>query len=107
MGGLIKETLDALGRADKEYGDAIDDLEDVNTELGIFNRDLRSMLNTDHANHKRWVDTVRASTYSGTGALTIGMIIADIFGCLGICSAVGNVVGWGTAVGAVEGSIAK
>merc|ERR1712117_65161 len=34
------------------------------------------------------------------------MIVADILGCLGICSAIGNLVGWGTAVGAAEGSIA-
>ena len=33
--------------------------------------------------HKAWTGKVRAAVYGTNGAVSVGLIFADIFGCLG------------------------
>jgi len=107
MEDLMKESLDILGKAEREYEQAIDDIVAVNSKLRDFNRGVKKMLDTNSEEHESWVSGVRAGAYTTAGSVTVGMIIADVFGCLGICSAVGTTIGWGTAVAAAESSIAE
>ena len=103
----MTESLEMLTEAEKKYESAIDNIDGVNIKLQDFHREMKKVLDENSAEHKRWSGKLRASTYSSAGGVTVGMIIADIFGCLGICSAVGNAVAWGTSIPAVETSIAK
>ena len=103
----MTESLELLAEAEKKYELAIDNIDGVNINLRDFHKDLKKMLDENSAEHKEWSSQLRAGVYSSAGSVTVGMIIADIFGCLGICSAVGNAVAWGTAIPTVEGSIAE
>ena len=103
----MTESLELLAEAEKKYELAIDNIDGVNINLRDFHKDLKKMLDENSAEHKQWSSELRAAAYSSAGGVTVGMIIADIFGCLGICSAVGNAVAWGTSIPAVETSIAK
>jgi len=105
MENLMKDTLDMLGESENNYEAAIDDILGVNTKLRDFNRGVKKMLDTSSAEYDSWSSKVRAGAYTAAGSVSVGLIFADVFGCLGICSAVGNAVGWGTAVGIAESSI--
>ena len=58
------------------------------------------------ADYEDWTDKTRGGTYGTIGTTTVACIIADIFGALGICSAVNFAVGGSTAIG-IEVEIAK
>ena len=103
----MTESLELLTEAEKKYESAIDNIDGVNINLRDFHKDLKKMLDENSAEHKQWSSDLRAVAYSSAGGVTVGMIIADVFGCFGICSAVGNAVAWGTSIPAVETSIAK
>merc|ERR1712088_578047 len=46
---------------------------------------------------KAYLRRTRQGLYSAVGATTVGLIIAAVFGCLGLCSAVGAVASGSTA----------
>ena len=106
MGNLMKKSLELLEKAETDYEQAVNDIVAVNSILRDFNSAVRKMLRTDSEEHTAWTNKLRTGAYSTAGSITVGMIIADIFGCLGICSTVGNAIGWGSAVAATEASIA-
>ena len=107
MEELMKESLQLLEEAEKKYQSAVDNIEGVNIKLRDFDRELKKMLDENSAEHDTWTTELRAGVYATAWSVTVGMIIADILGCLGICSAVGNAVAWGTSIPAVEASIAQ
>jgi len=107
MEDLMKDSIKIVKEAEKKYEEAIDNIEGVNTKLRDFSREMTNMLDTTSAEHSSWTTNLRAGVYSAAGSVTVGMIVADIFGCLGICSAVGTSISWGTAIPAVEASIAS
>ena len=58
----------------------------VKSKLYALKRGIDQMLDVTSAEH----ESLRAGVYAGSGAATAGFIIADILGCLGLCSTVGN-----------------
>merc|ERR1712004_376609 len=56
--------------------------------------------------YKAWTEKLRAGVYATITGTTTGCIIADIFGALGICSAVNAIISASTAAG-IEAEIAK
>ena len=103
----MTESLEMLAEAEKKYESAIDNIDGVNIKLQDFHREMKKVLDENSAEHKQQSGKLRAATYSSAGGVTVGLIIADIFGCLGTCSVVGNAIAWGTAIPTVEASIAK
>ena len=95
-----------LKKAENNYEQAIDDIVAVNGQLRDFNAGVKKMLDTSSEEHDAWVTGVRAGAYTTATGITIGMIVADILGCLGFCSGIVSSVSWGTAVSATEGHIA-
>merc|ERR1711944_23046 len=65
------------------------------------------MLDENSAEHEAWVTEIRAGVYSTAGGLTAGMIVADIFGCLGLCSAIVTSTTWAVSIPVVESKIAE
>jgi len=106
MEGLMKESLELLTEAEKKYVSAIDNVDGVTTKLWDFQRFVKKLLNKKSAEHKQWKTKLRAGAYGTSGALTVGMIIADVLGCLGICSGVVTSSAWITATATAEGNIA-
>ena len=103
----MKESLELLDKAEANYKQAISDIVAVNAKLRDFNSAVQKMLRTDSAEHTAWTKQVRAGVYTAAGGLSIGFIVADVMGCLGICSTVGNLISWGSTVAATEASIAS
>ena len=103
----MTESLEMLAEAEKKYESAIDNIDGVNIKLQDFHREMKKVLDENSAEHKQWSGKLRAATYSSAGGVTVGLIIADILGCSGICSGIGNAIAWGTTIPTVEVSIAK
>ena len=80
---LVDETLKALKVAKQKYNEAIHSMNRSSNLLATANTGIERMLNSRSAEYARWTTEVRAGTYSTCGAVTAGLIVADIFGCLG------------------------
>ena len=100
----MKESMDIIGKAKKEY-----DLAAGNLSAAYwhdYNLALSKMLDIESEEYASWTSAVRALAYSTATGVTIGMVFADIFGCLGFCSGIVTSTTWGTAVAATESTIA-
>merc|ERR1711992_211492 len=70
------------------------------------NRKLEKLTDKNSAEHKDMAIKMRTSLYTTVATTTVGLIFADIFGCLGICSATGVAASIAAIAGA-EGGFAK
>lgn len=102
---LLEESDQILGDAEKKYNQASSEIDAVNSKLGTFKIQIKQMLNENSAEHDSWVEGIRAGVYVNAAAVTVGMIIADIFGCFGACSAAVTSSTWVASVAAVETKI--
>ena len=103
----MNESRDILKIAEKQYEQVVDDLGAISSHLHAFNLGVRKMSDPNSEEYQSWVARVRGGAYGTAGGITVGMIVADILGCLGICSAVGTTIGWGSAVAGAESVIAE
>ena len=55
-------------------------------EFTAFIQKLKKLNDDKTSEYDNWTSTLRAAAYSTAGGVTAGMIVADIFGCLGKCS---------------------
>ena len=97
---LIKRLL--RGDVKRNYTTAIDGIRSIVTGVRDFNQEVKVMSDPNSDAYKLWTANLRGAAYGSVGGGTVGMIFADIFGCLGICSAIYNSVAWGTAVPLTE-----
>jgi len=98
MKDLMIETLKSLKEARVKYNSAVDTFATLNSSIKIQNLRVKELTDIGSAKYKDWTSKTRAGVYGAVSATTVGLIIADIFGCLGICSSVGVVVSGLTAV---------
>merc|ERR1712241_216154 len=106
MKDLMIDTLETLKEALGKYNSALETFENINSSIKTQNHKLGKMVDRNSAEYKEWTQKIRAGVYTAIGGTTVGLIFADIFGCLGICSAVNVVVSASTAAG-IENEIAK
>ena len=52
-------------------------------ELIDFTWKLKRLINVESVEYQDWTTTVRATAYGTATGVSVGMIIADVFGCLG------------------------
>jgi len=106
MKNLLVLSKDALSEAKEKYHQAIETFENLNSSIQTQNRYLKNLVDTESAEHKAWVDKVRAAAYATTVPATVtGFLLLDIFGCLGICSTIGNLIVISATAATVEESI--
>ena len=79
------ETLEALKEALGKYNSALEAFENLNSSIAKQNGKLEKMVTKGSTEYEEWVTKTRAGSYGTLTGTTIGFIIADIFGCLGIC----------------------
>jgi len=116
---LLERTRVLLNTAKTKYNTAINVMESVQTDLDLKLMELEKLSNAYSEKYKKWRkqleqgvqpeeygEELRSGVYSGCSAVTIGMILADIFGCFGICSATATSSCWAAAIASVESSIA-
>lgn len=104
---LIKECLRVLNDAKLKYTNAINSMEKTSNQLSVTKTDLSLMLDEKSTEYSSWTENVRVGVYCSAGGVTVGMIFADIFGCLGFCSATITPGTWVASVAGVEAEIAK
>merc|ERR1712154_156099 len=90
-----------LDEAKTTYNKAIDKFEGSDIEGRKFKEHLKQMLETESAKHEAWVARTRTA-YGAAVGTTVGMIIADVFGCLGLCSAIVTTSVWAATATSVE-----
>ena len=103
----MKDSVDILGKLKKEYVQATDHVSEHESRMSDINIALAKMLDTNSQDYASWASPVRASAYSTSGGISVGLAIADILGCLGLCSSIGNVANWGTTISNTEATIAS
>jgi hypothetical protein len=104
---LIDETKTSLSSAKEKYVVLIDTWLTIDEEIATFKVKLNRASDTNSADYNKWVTQVRAGGYTAAGAVTAGMIIADIFGCLGFCSGIVTTGTWISTAASAEAAIAK
>ena len=80
---LIEECLRVLKDAKVKYTNAINEMEKTSNQLFETKTSLSLMLDEKSSEYSSWTEKVRGGTYGSAGLVTVGMIFADIFGCLG------------------------
>ena len=106
MKDLMIETLERLTEARKKYNSALETFEDLNSSIATQNRKIEKMVNKNSAEYKAWTQKLRGGVFGTIAGTTVGCIVADALGALGICSAVNAAISGATAAG-VEAEIAK
>jgi phage shock protein A len=106
MKNLMIDTLKTLEEAVEKYNSALDTFEKLNSSIKTQNRKLEKLLDKTSAEYKEWTTNMRAGVFSSVAVSTIGFILADVFGCLGFCSA-GSLVASITGIASAETGIAK
>ena len=86
MKQLLKESVPILEKSKKKYNNAISAIDRSTSQLQIFANKVTSMTISNTEEHKAWTGKVRAAVYGTNGAVSVGLIFADIFGCLGMYS---------------------
>lgn len=99
MKDLMISTLDTMNLT---VGTMVNLISSIETQ----NRKLSIMVQKNSAEYKAWKEKTRVNVYGTSTGFTIGMIIVDLLGCLGICSAT-NLVLTGSTAAAVERAIAE
>lgn len=107
MRKLLEDSLKTLNKARSRYIKAIDSINKATEQLRIFSEKLNKMTDKSSAEHEEWTSKARTIAYTSAGGVSIGLVVADIFGCLGICSAVGSTTVWGATLATLEIKIAE
>jgi len=101
MEDLVKETLIKLKEAKSKYTKAISTMRQLRLDIaglkGNVEKFLVELREEETEKAKQVAHQLREKAYSGCAALTVLMIIADIFGCFGACSGAATSTCWITA----------
>jgi len=102
---LINESLRVLKDAKEKYVNAINYVEKTSNQLSETKTSLSLMLDEKSTEYDSWTKKVRGGVYGSASAVTVGMIVADVMGCFGLCSAIVTTSVWGGSFVGVEASI--
>jgi len=83
---LIDESKIVLANAKEKYELASDKMDEIDGHLSDFSRSLQRLTDESSDDHHEMANRVRSGVYGANGALLVGMITADAFGCSGLCS---------------------
>ena len=104
MKDLMIETLKTLKEALDKYNSAVHTFENLNSSIATHNIKLEKLVTKDSAENKAWREKLRGGAYGTLAGTTVGCIVADALGALGICSAV-NLATVGISTAAIETAI--
>lgn len=80
---LIDDTKTSLSFTKEKYLAMMNKWVSIDREINNFKLKLNRASDIKSAEYERWTSHFRSGAYGDAGAGTVGMIIADIFGCLG------------------------
>merc|ERR1712179_74912 len=84
MKNLLVLSKDALSEAKEKYYLAIESFDNLNSSIQLEARYLEKLTDTKSSENKEWnAKAISSAT---------GFLVADVFGCLGLCSIIGNLI---------------
>jgi len=103
---LMKETKVLLTEVQAKYNNSIKNLGQIGFSMSIIIQKLEKKTDVASEEHEEWTTKARTGVYGTCSVSITSLIFADIFGCVGICSAI-NGVACGSAIAAIEVQIAE
>jgi len=105
---LMDESKDVLKIAHEKYEALLSIWEEIDTDINDFKKNLHAMSTEESNSYKEWTKKLRKAVFLDANVpVTIGMVIADVFGCLGFCSGIITTSTWAVSVATVETKIAE
>ena len=80
---LLEESLETLENAKIRYNTAITSINKATKQLRLFSEKVHKMTDVNSQEYEQWTSDARAAAYTTAGAVSVGLLVADIFGCLG------------------------
>merc|ERR1712018_944985 len=103
---LMNESEVALKTAQEKYRSLLNIWNEIAEDIDDFKFRISEMTDEESEAYGNWTKTLREAVYGTNGAITLGMLIADLFGCLGICSGIVTTSTWTISVSTLETTIA-
>lgn len=85
---LIDESKIVLANAKEKYEHASDKMDEIDGHLTDFRRALVRLTDESSDDYYEMAQKVRGGAYGASAGLLVGMIVADVFGCFGLCSSI-------------------
>jgi len=104
---LIDESKIVLADAKEKYELASDKMNEIDGHLSDFRRALQRLTDESSDDYHKMAQNVRGGAYGASAGLLIGMIVADVFGCLGFCSTIVGGATFGATAVTVEVKLAE
>jgi len=104
---LVDYSNTTLTEAKEKYVKLIEIWTNIDVNIAEFKDKLNKAVDVNTVEYEKWESKIRAEEYGVVTSVTVGMIIADIFGCLGLCSGIGIGIANGVAEAKIEKQIAK
>ena len=82
----MNESLVVLEKAKQKYNSFIRTFKEVDKDISEFELLLKRLTDSEATEFKKWTEEIRGAAYAGASVTTVGMIIADVVGCLGMYS---------------------
>ena len=83
MRRLIKRSKTTLTSAKEKYNSLIEAWVEIDADVEVFYQKLTTAVDKSTSDYKKIAKKLRTEAYVTSTLVTVGMIIADIFGCLG------------------------
>ena len=80
---FIDRSIPILQMAEREYRSALKRLKEFEPMMLTLVTQLNRLLDKNSDEHAAYAASLRGGAYGGAAAGTTGMVIADVFGCLG------------------------
>ena len=80
---LLEESLETLENAKIRYNKAITSINKATEQLRLFSEKVYNMTDVNSQEYQQWTSDARAAAYTTAAGVSIGLLVADIFGCLG------------------------
>jgi len=104
---LLEVTRTKLDSAKTKYASLIKTWVQIDEDIDVFNLKLSNALRTSTEDFERSVEKLRVASYGTATAVTVSMVIADIFGCFGFCSGLVTTTTWATTAATIETQISE
>jgi len=105
---LMDKSKTVLKTAQEKYNSLLDIWAEIGSDISDFKDKIKEMTEEESETYKKWTKELREKAYLHVLVpVTVGMVVADVFGCLGFCSGVITTGSWTVSVATVETKIAE
>jgi len=100
-------TRTKLDSAKSKYASLIETWIKIDQDIDVFNLKLSKALRASKEDFERSEEKLRVASYGTATAVTVAMVIADIFGCFGFCSGLVTTTTWAATAATIETTISE